>query len=63
MQECQLKANQSSMGPSLLLINSSLAWASCTIWGNWKNGYIQAFFETHTDTRKKAAIISSALYY
>lgn len=55
MQECHSKLI-SHHGASLF-VDILLGLGLLTIWVNWKNGYIQAFFDS-PDTRKKAAIIS-----
>jgi len=53
MQECHSKLNQSSWSFSVLLI-FYLAWASSTIWVNWKNGYIQSLFDSHRTLERNA---------
>ncbi|MCP9817747.1 hypothetical protein KBY76_13910 [Synechococcus sp. GreenBA-s] len=56
MQECYSKLCN-HQGASLF-VDVLIGLGLLTIWINWKNGYIQAFFDS-PDTRKKAAIISS----
>jgi ABC-type multidrug transport system fused ATPase/permease subunit len=55
MQECHSKL-VNHQGASLF-VDILIGLGLLTIWINWKNGYIQAFFDS-PDTRKKAALIS-----
>jgi len=55
MQECHSKL-VNHQGASLF-VDILIGLGLLTIWINWKNGYIQAFFDS-PDTRKKATFIS-----
>ena len=58
MQECHSRFI--SYHGASLFIDILIGLGLLTIWVNWKNGYIQAFFDS-PDTRKKAAIISLSI--